>query len=239
MPYKINAIGKSVLLISDTHIPYSHPDYLVFLASIKKIYKPDIIIHGGDEVDCHAISFHDSDSSLLNADAELDRAIEELQDGMHMMFPKMYLLESNHGSLIYRKMKSNGLPIRHLKPLPELYGTPKWSWHEDILLLTEQGPTYICHGKTSAYGKLCKEMMTNAIQFHFHGKAEITYHKSVMGTRYNMYCGCLVDETSMAMAYARNNLPKAVHAVGFINQLGNPYLIRMNLKADGRWDGKL
>lgn len=238
-PYKINAIGKKVLLISDTHIPYAHPDYLVFLASIKHKYKPDVIIHGGDEVDGHAISFHQSDSSLFSADHELDKAIVEIQEGMHKLFPKMYLLESNHGSLIYRKMKANGLPIRHLKPLHELYETPLWTWHNDIYLLTAIGPTYICHGKTSAYGKLCKEMMCHSIQFHFHGKSEVTWHRSVGGTRFNMYCGCLVDEESMAMAYARNNLPKPILSVGFLDAKGQPFLLRMNLDKNGRWDGQV
>lgn len=237
-PYTIDTRGKKVLLISDTHIPYSHPDYLVFLASIKHKYKPDVIVHGGDEVDGHAISFHDTDTSLFSADAELDKAIVEIQEGLHKLFPKMFLLESNHGSLIYRRMKAAGLPIRHLKPLHELYETPQWTWHHDILLQTNIGDTYICHGKTSAYGKLCKEMACNAIQFHFHGKAEITWHRSSMKTRFNMYCGCLVDETSMAMAYGRNNLPKANLAVGMLDAKGQPYLIRMNLNEKGRWDGE-
>jgi len=239
MTKRINATNKSVLFISDTHIPYSHPDYIKFLKAIKKKYKPEIIIHGGDELDYHQISFHDSDSSLLSADMELDEAIIELQEGLHKLWPKMFLLESNHGSLVYRKTKHHGLPIRTIKPLHELYETPQWSWHHDILLTTSLGDTYICHGKTSGYGKLCKEMMCNAIQFHFHGKFEITWHRSAMGTRYNMYCGCLVDEDSMAMAYARNNLPKPVLGVGFLDKRGMPHLIKMNLNKRGGWDEKL
>jgi len=239
MPYKINAKNKRVLLISDTHIPYSHSDYIKFLTAIKNKYKPEIVLHGGDELDFHAISFHNSDSSLFSADIELDNAIIELQEGLHKLFKKMFLLESNHGSLVYRKMKANGLPIRTIKPLHELYETPLWSWHHDIILTTNLGDTYICHGKTSGYGKLCKEMMCNAIQFHFHGKSEITWHRSAMGSRYNMYCGCLVDEDSMAMAYAKNNIPKPILSVGYIDKNGMPHLIKMNLNKAGRWNGKL
>lgn len=239
MSFRINASGKSVLLISDQHIPYSHKDYIKFLKAIKEKMKPQVIINGGDELDYHAISFHDSDSSLFSADMELDNAIIEMQEGLHKLFPKMFLLESNHGSLVFRKTKHHGLPIRLIKPLHELYETPQWSWHHDIILKTRVGEVYICHGKTAAYGKLCKEMMMSAIQFHFHGRFEVTWHRSATGSRFNMYCGCLVDENSMAMAYGKNNLPKPILGVGYIDKNGFPHLIRMNLDKNGNWDEKI
>lgn len=238
MPHKINAVGKRVLVIPDTHIPYSHIDYIKFLTYLKDKYKPEIVVHLGDELDYHAISFHDSDSSLLCADEELDKSIIELQEGLHKLFPKLYLLESNHGSLVYRKMKHHGLPIRTLRSLNELYETPRWEWHHDIVLLTSHGMVYMCHGKSSTYGKLAKEMGCSAIQGHYHGKFEITWHRTAMGSRFNAFAGCLVDENSMAMAYAKNNLPKPILGALFIDDRGLPRLLKMKLKPDGRWDEK-
>lgn len=233
--FKINGIDKTVLVIGDTHLPYSHPQYIEFLSHLKDKHKPDIIIHIGDEIDSHAISFHKSDSSLFNADAELDNAIIELQEGLHKLFPKMDLVESNHGSLIFRRLKAEGIPIRHLKPLNELYETPLWAWHEDILLSTKQGPVYLCHGKAAGYGKLCKEMMCSSIQGHHHSKQEITYHKSITGVRFNAFTGCLVDDESMAMAYARNNLPKSLLGSIIIDKNGTPIIERMRLDRSNRW----
>ena len=97
----------------------------------------------------------------------------------------------------------------------------------------------MCHGKSSAYGKLAREMMCSAVQGHFHGKAEITWHKSAMGSRFNMFVGCLVDEDSMAMAYAKNNIPKPILSVGYVDENGNPLIIKMNLLSNGDWDGKI
>jgi hypothetical protein len=236
MPKKINAFNKKVLVIPDTHIPYSHPDYLLFLQYLKEKHKPDVALHLGDELDYHAISFHDSDSSLLSADMELDKAIIELNEGLHRLFPKLYLLESNHGSLVYRKMRHHGVPVRVVRPLHDLYETPLWEWHHDILLLTNLGPVYLCHGKAAAYGKLAKEMGCSAIQGHYHGKFEITWHKTAMGTRFNAFGGCLVDDASMAMAYAKNNLPKPILGAIVIDELGIPSLEKMKLNAAGRWD---
>jgi predicted MPP superfamily phosphohydrolase len=235
---KLVALGLKVLIIPDLHFPYAHQDWHAFLKKIKEAWSPDLIICLGDETDGHAISYHESDSSLFNADQELEEALEELKH-LRDLFPKMYFLESNHGSLIFRRMKSNGIPLRHLVPLHELYEAPEWSWYHDLILETENGFIYFCHGKSSAYGKLARELGCSAVQGHFHGKFEITWHRTAMSERFNMFCGCLVDEKSMAMAYAKNNLPKPMLGVGWINELGEPSLIRMKLNKEGRWDEKL
>ena len=92
-------IYKSVLIISDTHIPYHVPELMDFLKLLKKKYKPEKIIHIGDEVDKHAMSFHDSDPDLPSAGDELKLSIPVIQE-LEKMFPKMDLLDSNHGSLV-------------------------------------------------------------------------------------------------------------------------------------------
>jgi hypothetical protein len=222
---KIDARGKKVLIISDLHIPYSVRGYVRFLKHIKDTFNPDLVISIGDELDYHAMSFHDSVAELFSAGHELDRAIIELQEGVHKLFPKVYVLESNHGSMVLRRMKHHAIPIRVLRPLPELYETPEWSWHEEILLDTDKGPVYLCHGKSGTYGKMVKEAGgANCIQGHFHGKFEITYHRGVLGTRYNMFVGCLVDDESMAMAYGRNFTVKPILGSGGIEADGTPIL---------------
>ncbi len=224
MPFKINARNKRVLIISDLHIPYSVKGYLRFLAKLKKEFKPQIVINIGDEVDYHDQSMHESDKDLDAAGIELDKSIDELQSGLHKLFPKMFLLESNHGSMTKRRAKKYGIPLRTLRSLSDLYGTPKWTWHNDILLQTTQGPVYLCHGKTGAYGKMVKESGASSIQGHFHGKFEITYHRGVLGTRFNMFVGCLVDVDSLAFAYGRNFTVEPILGCGGILANGEPRL---------------
>lgn len=239
---ELDARGKRVLFISDTHIPYSHPDYILFLSALKKKLKigpKDIVIHLGDELDFHKISFHNAEEELFSAGHELDKSIIELQEGLHKLFPKLYICESNHGSLMLRKMKHHGLPIRTLRPLPELYETPRWSWHDDILLRTKSGYVYVTHGKTKAYGKMPKEMGVSCVQGHFHANFEITYHKSVLKDVFNMLIGCLVDQESLAQRYAKNNIPKCILGTGSIDKAGTPSLHRMKLGENKRWTKKL
>ena len=229
---------QSVLIISDLHFPYAHQDWHPFLKAIKEQYKPQIILNVGDEVDAHAISFHDSDSSLPSADQELDEAIKEIQS-LRDLFPKMYICESNHGSLAYRKIKHHGIPIRNLKELSDLYETPQWSWHHEILLETLQGFVTVVHGKTGGRGKLATEQGNSAIQGHFHSTLELSWIQSTMNTRFNMIVGCLIDAKSMAFAYGKNFTKKPMLGVGWINELGEPSLIRMITDKNNRWIGKL
>jgi predicted phosphodiesterase len=234
----VNAKGKAVLLIGDSHIPYEHRDYLKFCKAVSKKHKCKVHIHVGDEVDNHAISFHDTDPELLAPSAELDKSIVRLQ-GWHDAFKDMILLNSNHGSLVHRKFKHHGIPLHYLKPLKDIYETPTWTWVEDVLVRTKYGDYYGCHGKSSGYGKLAKEMGCSAFQGHYHGKQEITRHASALMDRFNIFVGCGIDRKSLAFAYGKNHIPKPLLGCAVIDEEGIPHLYHMKLKSNGRWNGKV
>lgn len=235
---KLNALNKRVLIIPDMHCPYNHKDAIRFLAAVKEKYQPDLILNLGDEVDSHAISFHDSDADLYSAGEELEKAINQL-DLLEELFPKMHILDSNHGSLAVRRFKKHGLPMKYMKSLQEIYGKPKWAWHDEILLSTKDGDVYLCHGKSATYGKLCKDVGASAIQGHFHGKCEVTWHKSVTKEIFNCFSGCLIDYKSLAFAYGKNHMPKPILACTVLSKTGYPTIIKMGLTKAGRWDKKI
>lgn len=234
----INAKNKAVLLIGDSHIPYEHRDYLKFCKAVAKKYNCTKFVHVGDEVDNHAISFHDTDPELMAPSMELEKSIVRLQ-GWHDAFPNAYILTSNHGSLVTRRLKHHGIPLAYLKPLHEIYDTPSWTWVEDILIKTKFGDYYGCHGKSSGYGKLAKEMGCSAFQGHYHGKQEVTRHASALQDRFNIFVGCGIDRKSLAFAYGKNHLPKPCLGCAVIDAEGMPHIIHMTLKKNGRWNGKV
>lgn len=237
---RINGKNRSGLIIPDTHFPYSHTDWFSFIKAAKEKYcdNRSFYIHLGDEADKHSLSFHPSDNDLPSAGDELQLAIQKIQQ-LHSLIPKMDLLESNHGSLHLRRFKFHGIPMHYIKNYQEIYGTPKWNWWHDIILETKIGETYICHGKSGTYGKLAKEQGMHAIQGHFHGKFEVTWHRSSTSERYNAFVGCLVDWTSLAMAYGKNHIPKPILGLMRISKSGYPHLIKMELNKKGRWTGEL
>jgi len=99
--------NSRIIILSDMHIPYNHPDMLNFLKAVKTKYKPTRALCVGDEVDYHAMSFHDSDPDLPSAGDELVNSIKILKD-VYKIFPQMDLVDSNHGSMVYRKGKHHG-----------------------------------------------------------------------------------------------------------------------------------
>ncbi len=235
---RIDAIGRRVLVIPDTHAPFEHPDLYEFLSAVKQKYLNDdsIIIHLGDEVDGHCISFHNNHPDLpFSPSSELEKAVERMQ-ALQDIFPKVYLCESNHGSLVYRRQEAAGLPREVFKSYQEILGTPDWHWAEDYLVETKMGGIYICHGKTATSGKLSKEMGTyGAIQGHYHGKFQIIWSTTATGERFDAYSGCLIDRSSLAFSYGKNHIPKPLLGCMLISKMGYPRLIKMVTNDRGRW----
>ena len=135
-----------------------------------------------------------------------------------------------------RRLKHQRIPLRTLKDLKDIYGVSNWSWHHDIQLNTKHDlPTYFCHGKSSGYNKLAKDVGMNAVQGHFHGKFELTWFRSPTVERYNIFAGCLINWQSLAFAYGKNNIPKPILGCVIINENGSPFLVKMNLNKEGKW----
>lgn len=229
---------KTILVIGDLHAPYMHKDAAKFLKAVKQKYKPDEVIFMGDEIDNHALSYHEHDPDLPSAKDEIEQAITQLQP-IYKLFPKATILESNHGSLVYRKALTAGIPSQVLKNYGEVIRAPKgWKWRFDYTIKTFTVGVYFHHGKTSAYEKLSKNMAMSACQGHFHNKFYICYWSSPIGLYWDANAGCLVDNRSRAMAYGKNNLQKPILGVLVIVD-GFPQLIPMLINSKHRWTGHL
>ena len=233
-------MGNSrILIIGDLHVPYHHVDAFRFLHAVREEYKPDRVIQIGDEVDFHAISFHTSDPDLLSPGDELESAIEKLQT-LYKLFPEVDLLESNHGSLVYRKGKEHGLPRHVFKSYREVLKAPRgWRWHFDLTLkLSNNTQCYFHHGKTSDPLKLSHSMGMSAVQGHFHEKFSINYWGNSLGLHWQAFTGCLINDHSLAMNYNNANLKRPI--IGSLIILdGWPRLLPLVMNKEGRWIGKL
>ena len=231
--------NKTILVISDTHFPYQHPDTIQFLKALKSEYKFDRVIHIGDEIDGHAISFHNHDPDLISPSDEFQLSVERLQP-LYELFPKVDVIESNHGSLVYRKGKALGLPRHVFKSYREILKAPRgWKWQFDLTLRASNGENiYFCHGKTAASGRLSKNMGMHTVQGHYHGKFEIIYWANPNGLYWDLRVGCLINGKSLAFAYDNTNLPRPIIGTAVILN-GQPRLHPMILDKRGRWTGKL
>ena len=232
-------IYKSILIISDTHIPYENKFLIPFLKALTKKYKKfDRVIHLGDEVDNAGMSFHDKDSEMPSSGDELQLALPKIKE-LEKMFPKMDLLDSNHGSLVFRRAFKYGIPKSYLKNYNDFLQVGSgWKWHEDITLDTPLGKVYFCHGKNSDVWKFAQSLGMSAVQGHYHSSYGCKWYGNSLGLYFGLQCACLIDPKALAFKY--NKLQKARPVIGtavIIN--GIPILEPLILDKSGKWIGKL
>ena len=225
--------------MSDSHCPYNHKDMVAFYREIKRIYKPDKVVHIGDEVDYHAISFHETDPDLMSPSQELEAAREALRP-LYKLFPDVSLIDSNHGSLVYRKVRNAGLPKEVVKSYNEILQAPQgWVWQHDLTLKMSDGNlVYFHHGKTSRPGALSKNMGMSTVQGHYHGKFSIEYWGNPLGLYWDARTGCMIDDDSLAFEYNKTTMARPIIGCLVIID-GQPSLIPMILNKNGRWIGKI
>jgi len=221
------------------HHPYAHKDVTPFLKAIKAKFKPDKIVCMGDEIDHHAMSFHDSDGDLFSAGDELQIAIESLRP-IYKLFPRMDVISSNHGDMVYRRAKHHGIPRAYLKSYGDVLEAPKgWHWHNDLVLKTSiDTQIYFHHGKSTDVFKTSQAMSMSHAAGHYHEKFSISYWANPTGLYWGLQTGCLVDDKSLAFAYNKTNLKRPIIGLGIIVE-GLPHLIPMVLDKYHRWIGKL
>ena len=225
-------------MISDLHAPYQHPDAIKFLAKIKEEYEPDKIINIGDEIDFHAMSFHPSDASLYSAGDELKAAREVIWQ-LEELFPKMTVIESNHGSLAYRKAKVAGIPKEILRPYKTVLDVKHWEWVPYLeMTLPNKQPCFFIHGISANTRTLMTSKMMSSVQGHYHEKFEIVYQGNGERLNFGMTVGCLIDDSSMAFHYNKVFAKRPIIGTGMIID-SQPILQPMVLKANGRWNGRV
>ncbi len=229
--------NSRILLISDMHIPYHHPDTFKFLGALKKKYEPTRVICLGDEVDNHAMSFHDSDPDLPSAGDELKGAIKELKH-VYKMFPDVDVIDSNHGSMHYRKGKHHGIARKYLRDYADVLDAPEgWKWYNDLLVKLPNGNSlYLNHGLAKNPMKIVAARAVCYAQGHFHESFEIGYMGNPQALLWGMSCGCLVDNKALAFEYNRANLGRPIIGTGLVID-SMPKLAPMILNKRGRWNG--
>ena len=230
--------NSRILVIPDLHFPYCHPDSLDFLHKLKKLLNPSRVICLGDELDYHALSFHDSDSDLDSAGAELIKSLGYI-DMLHEMFPKMDLLDSNHGSMAYRRAKHHGMPRHLLKSYNDVLCIPEqdWKWQDQLNLTLPNGEIVLFrHYFGANVLKASQAMGASIVQGHAHSSFDIQYWRNHSGLHFGATVGCLIDDKSLAFAYNKLQIKRPVVGALFIGDC-IPQLIPMMVDENNRWIG--
>lgn len=221
--------NSRILFISDMHIPYHHPNTIPFLKMLKERYNPTRVICLGDELDKHALSFHDSDPDLMSAGDELRAALPIIAE-LHELFPVMDLIDSNHGSMVFRKAKHHGIPRHYLKRYNDVLQVGDgWKWSHDLTLTLPNGhKVFVHHGKSAEAIKTSQAMSMSHVCGHFHESFGVKFWANPHDLFFAINSGCLIHDDSYAYSYNNTNLKRPIIGTSLIID-GVPVLEAMPL----------
>lgn len=210
----------NVLGIGDLHQPFTHKNYLRFCREVYKEYKCDTAVCLGDEIDGHAISYHETDPDGLSAGDELRMAKDKLKEWF-VAFPRARVCVSNHGGLVYRKGKSAGLPEMVFKPYRELWGAPNgWDWDYRFEI---DGVQYL-HGMgfSGANGAItaAKQHRQSTVIGHIHSHGGVLWSASHRDLLFGMNVGCGIDIKAYAFAYGKDFAQRPTLGCGVVYDKG-------------------
>jgi predicted phosphodiesterase len=210
----------NILIISDTHIPFEIKHYLDFCLEIKNRVKCDIVVHIGDLVDNHSISYHEHDPDGYSPKDELIEARKRLKKWFKM-FPKLYLCRGNHDRMVDRKGKTNGLPLEVFRPFREIWELPK-GWVDDFQftindVVFEHGTGY---SGDNAHLKASYNNRQSTVMGHTHSHATVGYLANEKDCIFGMNVGCGINRHTYAFEYGRDFKKKPIISCGVVTDRG-------------------
>lgn len=223
--------NECIGIIGDTHLPFEREGYLEFCRDTFKREGVTRVIHIGDLVDHHALSFHESEPGLKGANGEYFDARDRLKPWFEA-FPKLTLVHGNHDLIPARQVKKIGIdPDIYMRPISEVYGFPPgWDVVEKIII---DGVVYH-HGKTSTgvngFRNDAIKRMQCSVSGHNHGNWGISGTSSDHRMVWGMAVGCGVDSTLLAFVYGADFALKPIVGCGVVKKHGTePHVFKMEL----------
>jgi predicted phosphodiesterase len=220
---------KNVLVIGDTHEPFCKEGYLEFCREIQEKYNCGTVVHIGDLVDNHAMSYHEHDPEGRSIGDEYKLALQRAQRWYHT-FPNVKICIGNHDALPFRKAFTAGLPSTWLKSYQEILQSPKtWEW--DFIHIVND--VIYQHG-TGMSGEMAainaaRENRQSTIIGHLHTVCNTKFLASYRDLIFGVTVGCGIDHKTYAFAYGKEQTRKPVVSCAVILDGKVPINIPMNL----------
>jgi len=222
-------------VIGDTHEPFSHPGYLDFCRETFELYGATKIVHIGDEVDNHALSYHENYAAAMGADLEAIKAQQNM-DKWYNAFPDVTVVVGNHSALPHRKATTAGIPPRMMRAYNEIWEAPPgWEWVMDV----EIDHVRYTHGTgtsgASAALNRAVRSRQSTVMGHVHSFGGVAYHASGHDIIFGMNVGCGIDVNSYAFDYGKNFVNKPTLGCGIVIDGAQAIFVPMDLGKKYYW----
>ena len=212
---------SKILIVGDTHEPAGHPLYRRFCKYIYNKHKCDKVIHIGDIVDWHAISFHAKHPELPGPSDEYKLARNCVQK-WYRTFPKMQVCIGNHDRRPTRLAENAAIPEFFLRDYNEIWGTPGWTWDYEYII---DGVSYYhgegCGGIHPAYTR-ARSSSISVVIGHVHHAAGVKWVADQTARRFGMDVGTGIDIDKLQFAYGKHFQYRPILSAGVVID-GIPY----------------
>lgn len=218
----------NILVIGDTHIPFEHAGYLDFCRKVYKQYRCSHVVHIGDLVDNHAISYHEHHPDGLSPLEEIVLAKKKLAS-WYKAFPRLSLCKGNHDILVQRKAITYGFPellIRDFRDVWELPESWEYAWNYHFCgVRYEHGSGY---GGLYPQAQIARDNRQSTCIGHAHSVAGIIYNANDKDIIWGMSVGCGIDRMKYTFWYGRDFRRKPILGCGVVLNSGKlPQFIPM------------
>ena len=210
----------NVLVIGDTHIPFEREDYLPFCKEVYRDYDCDTVVHIGDLVDNHAMSYHEHDPNGMSAGDEYELTKEQVRIWTKV-FPKVKVCKGNHDELPERKAITHGIPQAMIKNFKEIWGLPKtWEYQYSYEIDGVKYEHGLGRSGQYAHIKGAQQNMQSTVMGHLHTNAGVGWSANDYKIVFGLAVGCGIDRHTYAMQYANSFVKKPLLGCGVVTNRG-------------------
>jgi predicted phosphodiesterase len=200
--------------------------YLDFLKDTYDKYNCNRVIHIGDCVDFHALSYHETDADGMGAGDELSLAKKHLQR-YYKVFPEMDVLFGNHSRMVARRAMTSGIPREWIMNYADVLGVPNWEYHTEL----EVNNVLYTHGDKSGKARTAsKRDMQSVVTGHYHTDHYVDWFYGRNKAVFAMSVGSGIDDKKYAFAYAAGGKKSAIGCGLVLDNGKTPIALRMPLE---------
>jgi hypothetical protein len=186
-----------VLICGDLHLPYHDQKAVDAFLCFARKYKPDVLVVGGDFLDCEAVSrFLKDPRKVASLQKEFDDGRDLLRQ-LRRLASRCIFLEGNHEVRVAKHVLRNAPALSDLRCLDvrSQLGAEDWEW-VPYPAFAKIGKLVVLHGESYNAGTNAKNLAKysghSVAQGHSHRLSQL-YVKDVQGVRSACEWGCLAD----------------------------------------------
>ena len=223
----------TVLIIGDTHCPGMHRRYPAFLKKVAEEWGCNKVVHIGDLVDWHSLSFHQRSTGAPSAMDEYKKAKRQVSR-IYNLFPRADWLLGNHDSLTMRQAQTVGIPVELMLDQKVIWEVPRWTVHPRYASIEIDGVLYT-HGEVGKGGqfasvKQSRDNFQSTVCGHFHAESGVWWSANTSNLVFAMSVGTGIDHSKVIFEYGQKFSRKPIVSAGVVVGGKEAYIIPMPIR---------